>query len=170
MMWLVETFYSSNHPRIQKTWPLTDIRLLKVHLAPPPPPPLFFIAQINLIWIISSQEILDLVQTSIFYDLLILTKFGSRPRKERSGANQSCDVNRFRWNFLQKLALMRYSKSLSGFVFCLFVPEFRWWGGGVPLDASKLWRKNMLFQGKVWQCIKINKNILLTYLLYGVFL
>ena len=37
---------------------------------------------------------ISLIKTSNFYDLLNLTKSGSRPRKERSGVSQSCDVNK----------------------------------------------------------------------------
>ena len=63
-------------------------------------PSKFFPAQISLliIWIISLQKFFDLVKTSNFYDLLHLTKFGSRLRKERSGVSQSCYAKRRTWN------------------------------------------------------------------------
>ena len=60
--------------------------LLKVHLTPE----IFFFAQTNplTVWIIFSDIFFDLVKTLNFHDLLNLTKIGSRPRKERSGASK----------------------------------------------------------------------------------
>ena len=59
--------------------------LLKVHLTPE----IFFRSNKSSYCLDRFfEKFFDLVKTSNFYDLLNLTKIGSRPRKERSGMSR----------------------------------------------------------------------------------